>query len=159
MMNINQSIKRLSFTLQKGNKPNSKDVEALNTIIEWVNSVKNDTLNNNQLFAKLYIYFLDRYVNEFETDIFDPIPQKELSRKLDMSLESYYKAFTRSLNDSGRYRLLRQKGVAIGKHPNEMTEEEKGHGVTLDDFKDAWDIETVRDNLDIMIVEALKRFS
>ena len=159
MKNIDQNIKRLSFTLSKGNRPNGTDIEAFNGVVEWINTYKTDVLNNNKLFAKLYILFLNQYIEKFETDIFDPIPQKELSRLLDLPLENYYIAFTKALNDSGRYRLLREKGVKTGKHPKEMTKEDRGKDVKLEDFKDVWDVETVTDNLGLMIVEALKRFS
>ena len=156
MKNIDQNIKRLSFTLSKGNKPNQTDIEAFNGVVEWINTYKTDVLNNNKLFAKLYILFLKQHIEKFETDIFDQIPQKELSRLLDLPLENYYIAFTKALNDSGRYRILREKGVEIGKHPKEMTNKAD---VNLEDFKDVWDVETVTDNLGLMIVEALKRFS
>ena len=52
---IANNIKRLSYTIGKGNKPNANDIEALNGVIEYVNQEKERSLNNHQLFAKLYI--------------------------------------------------------------------------------------------------------
>jgi len=157
MNNIDENIKRLSFTFSKGNKPNQEDIKAFNGVVEWINTYKTNVLNNNQLFAKLYILMLKDFIDKFETDIFDPLPQKELSRILDYPLESFYKSFTNSLNDNHRFRLLKDKGETFGQTPSEF--KSTATDVSLEDFKDAWNIEEVRDNLDIMIVEALKRFS
>lgn len=57
-----KAINRLAYTISKGNKPNANDVEALNELIEYVNKEKERELNNNILFAKLY-------VNVFKNDL------------------------------------------------------------------------------------------
>lgn len=50
-----KAINRLAYTISKGNKPNANDVKALNEIIEYVNKEKERELDNNMLFAKLYV--------------------------------------------------------------------------------------------------------
>lgn len=55
---IANDIKRLSFTIGKGNKPNATDIEALNGIIEYVNKERERQFNRNDLFAKLAISIL-----------------------------------------------------------------------------------------------------
>lgn len=57
-----KAINRLAYTISKGNKPNASDMEALNDIIDYVNKEKERELNNNRLFAKLY-------VNVFKNDL------------------------------------------------------------------------------------------
>ena len=59
---IQKQIDRLKFTFSKGNKPNATDFEALNGIIEYVNSEKERERNNNHLFAKI---FLSQFKNDF----------------------------------------------------------------------------------------------
>lgn len=50
-----KAINRLAYTISKGNKPNANDAAALNEIIDYVNKEKERELDNNMLFAKLYI--------------------------------------------------------------------------------------------------------
>ena len=57
-----KAINRLAYTISNGNKPNATDVEALNELIDYVNKEKVRELNNNMLFAKLY-------VNAFKNDL------------------------------------------------------------------------------------------
>ena len=57
-----KAINRLAYTISNGNKPNTSDVEALNQLIDYVNKEKERELNNNRLFAKLY-------VNVFKNDL------------------------------------------------------------------------------------------
>lgn len=65
-MTIIQAIKRLSFTTSKGNKCNDGDVDALNTIIEWVNKEKETRINENRYFGKLAIYTYLRELDYYE---------------------------------------------------------------------------------------------
>lgn len=57
-----KAINRLAYTISNGHKPNASDVEALNQLIDYVNKEKQRELNNNRLFAKLY-------VNVFKNDL------------------------------------------------------------------------------------------
>ena len=59
-----RALNRLAYTISNGNKPNASDVEALNQLIDYVNKEKQRELNNNRLFAKLY-------VNVFKNDLID----------------------------------------------------------------------------------------
>ena len=52
---IEKDIRRLAFTISKGNKPNESDIQALNGVIKYVNDEKERTLNNYHLFARMYI--------------------------------------------------------------------------------------------------------
>lgn len=154
-MNINESIRRIKFTVENGNRPNDTDIKAFNEIVDWVERQRAETVNKNHLFAKLYIYYLNQFIDKFESTVFSEIPEGELHKKLSMPIQNYFQAFTNSLNDSNRYRILRSKGVEFGKHPNET--DKKGNGVELKDFKDVWDVDTVEKKLTEMIVEALNK--
>jgi len=46
----------LSFTISKGNKPNQKDVDAFNEIIRNLKLSEQETVQENLLFSKLYIF-------------------------------------------------------------------------------------------------------
>ena len=64
-MTIKKAIERLSFTISKANKPNNNDAQALNAVIEWVNEQQQETLREQQLFAKLYTFLFSGYLKQF----------------------------------------------------------------------------------------------
>ena len=86
-MTIIQAIKRLSFTTSNGNKCNDGDVDALNTIIEWVNKEKETRINDNKYFGKLVIYTLLRELDYFE-DI--NLAERKVNDILERSLAYWY---------------------------------------------------------------------
>jgi len=57
-----KELKRLAYTIGNGNKPNENDVKALNGVIEYFNNERKRDLQNNELFAKLFI-------NVFKNDL------------------------------------------------------------------------------------------
>lgn len=167
-MSIEKSIQRLSWRFGNGNfTPNQNDINALNGIIEWVNDQRKITLNQNHLFAKLYIYYLNQFIDKYQTTVFDTIPQKELSKLLDTPLDLFYEAFQRSLNSNKLMEVLQDNGVEL-KHPELRTEQElkensiKLKNINKDDIvkitEDSWTKEEVEANLNKMVTEALNRF-
>ena len=67
-MKTSESLKRLHFTISKGNKPNQLDIEALNQIIRDQKKQAEETTKEHYLFAKLYAVVL-RSNTEFLGDI------------------------------------------------------------------------------------------
>ena len=67
-MNTTEALKRLRFTISKGNKPNQLDIEALNQIIRDQKKQAEETTKEHYLFAKLYSVVL-RSNTEFLGDI------------------------------------------------------------------------------------------
>lgn len=139
---IKKSIQRLGWRLSSDNsfKPNEKDVDSLNTIINWVNRQQDKAIENNHLFAKLYIYFLHQNLNSYKCSVFEQIPHHDLNKKLDTDLKYFYDAFHKDL------------------HTNQIEScIEKGSDLTK--FKDEYSLEFVTDKLNETILEALNRFS
>ena len=153
MYDIKKSINRFNWRFRKddnGNffnfKPTNEDVKCMNTLISWIIREKKEDLQNNQLFAKLYIYFLHQQIREHNTTVLDSIPQKQLSKLLDKPIHSFYEAFTKELHDNQICKLL--EGV---------TRENKK--LTPEMLRKAYDLEYVTNSLNGMITEALNRFS
>lgn len=67
-MKTSEALKRLHFTISKGNKPNQLDIEALNQIIRDQKKQAEETTKDHYLFAKLYAVVL-RSNTEFLGDI------------------------------------------------------------------------------------------
>lgn len=78
-MTLKEALKRLRFTIAKGNKPNQSDVEAFNFISEFLEKEQQKTIQDNLLFAKLYAFTLSELLN-FYTDV--DFANKEINRIL-----------------------------------------------------------------------------
>jgi hypothetical protein len=65
-MTVAESIKRLSFTISKQNKPNQNDAEAINQIIEFLNLSNKKVIKENQLLAKMFCFVLKEFLNHYK---------------------------------------------------------------------------------------------
>jgi len=137
--NIKKHVNRLAWRLSNKRQftPNDDDIESLNSIIDWINRQEKENVRTNILFAKLYIYHLNQTIDYFNSTIFDDIPQKDLSRILDIPLDNFYISFKNSLYNNQFDRIKKLKD--------------------LNDIKEIYDLETITEKLNEMISEALNR--
>lgn len=174
-MTIEKAINRLYWRFGgNGNKNpfpvNSEDGEALNTIIRTMNDLKSGLYETNQGFAKLYIFALAYFIKHYNTDLLDPIPQKELSKLLEKDISVLIQRFTDNLNSSERYVNLTSM---VGELEHPMLADEKKKEAQFKKLKeelrkdpsklenitgDAWKYEDVEEGLKQMISTALTRF-
>jgi hypothetical protein len=119
---IQKQIDRLKYTFTKGNKPNATDIEALNNIIKYVNSEKERELNNNHLFAKL---FLSDFQNDFiknEGNYQYNIDSLRIILK--KPLESHYEDVFNEMNEIEYVKFAKSKGLTFI-HPALCDEEDR----------------------------------
>ena len=118
---IQKQIDRLKFTFSKGNKPNATDFEALNGIIEYVNSEKERERNDNHLFAKI---FLSQFKNDFIKNGGNYQYNIDMLRMtLKIPLESHYEEVYNEMNDVEFVKFAESKGLTFT-HPALNSEEE-----------------------------------
>lgn len=85
---LKEAFKRLAFTIENQNKPNQKDAEALNVIIENFNKIEQKTVTENLLFAKLYTVLLCEFTNHYgDVDFANKQINKELTTPLVVHIE------------------------------------------------------------------------
>ena len=65
-MKLKDAINRLGFTISKSNRPNEKDIEAYNCILEVLEQTQTKTIQDNLLFAKLYAYNLQEFTRHYK---------------------------------------------------------------------------------------------
>lgn len=65
-MKLKEAINRLGFTISKSNRPNEKDIEAYNCILEVLEQTQTKTIQDNLLFAKLYAYNLQEFTRHYK---------------------------------------------------------------------------------------------
>lgn len=159
--NLKKSVNRLSWRFKKvdGNyksfTPNETDIEAVNCLINWINRSKYKSIERNDLFAKLFIYQLNKQIEHFNYDknihpdkykgyisFLDTEPEKSLCRILEMPLNSFYLAFLDKINNDWHHYLINNlKNIDLNKQKIEK--------YTLD---------RVKLELNHKITEALNRF-
>jgi len=130
-------------------KPNNSDFNALKSILGAINRSQEETLSNNQLFAKLYIMQLVGDIRENGTTVFNEFIFERLSNQLSKPLDLFYKAFHEDLCSNQLNRIT------------ETTTDKEGKEV-VDDykrFKESFSLELVTSKLDEHIVATLNRRS
>lgn len=130
-------------------KPNKLDLDAINTFIRWIASQKKESLNNNVLFAKLFIYTKTQFIRKNQTTVLDGFATKELCRLLDIPLNFYYDAFYNDLHDNQLNRLLK-------------AEDKKEELAIIEEYKQlkkTFTKDFVTNKLDHEITEALNRLN
>lgn len=168
-MNIEKSVKRIAWRFQNGWKPNQNDIDALNDIIDFVNQKQKDQINENQLFAKMYVHIYGEYLKFYKATVFDKAPEMELCKILDTPLSEIIESFRKDLNESERYQIQSSLGF-LDKHPATRSEAEKEKEAKITSeiiedgsvndvfFNDVWDYKTVERNLIIQINAALNSY-
>lgn len=110
-MTIKSAIEHFLFKLNPKNniwKATKRDAEAINEIINFVEEKHAKQLENNQLFAKLYVYIYTKFLVYYDCTIFDNKHQIELHKLLDQPFSHFIEKLTRVLNDSEIYYTLKK---------------------------------------------------
>lgn len=107
-MKLEDALKRLHFTISKGNKPNQTDIECFNEIIEFFEMTTQKAVRDNLLFAKLYTFLLREFTNYY-TDI--DFANKEINRLLSKPLESQINFLVMQLKDMEYRNYFNRKGI------------------------------------------------
>ena len=135
---------------EKGNissfKPNENDLQALKVVLGWITSMKKETLLNQRLFAKLYIYNFTEHMRKYESTVLEKEVQKDLSRILAMPLNVFYDAFYKDLS-TRQFEEIIKDTLNIG-----------GKELIKDDLKGIYDEDFVNKTLEHQITEAINRF-
>lgn len=148
---FDKALNRLAYTISNSNKPNKTDVDAFNNIVKWFNVQESKTIDNNKLFAKLYILFLTQTLRHYKASVFDlSILNTDLHKKLDTDLDMFYFAFREDL-------IHRQLDLILNNPKGNITTDKFTQEV--EEFKKKYNQEYVNQKLNEMINGALVNFS
>ncbi len=165
IMITTDAIKRLSYTISKGHKPNETDKLALNSIINFINKTDEEVFQEHGLFAKLYIFVLKGFLVHYNYDI--DFASKQLHRELMTPLNCHIEEITNYLKAGEMSRFFEEKGIISsyyrGKNFEEQEEFNKRNKELLDsvdgrEFLEAaewWNIDSVSAQLQRQINEAI----
>lgn len=113
-MKLKQSVNRLiwrftdSNSLKNGFKPNQTDVDALNSILEFINKTNETTVQENRIFAKMYISYFCLQLRV--TQDFD-LAQKKTNHVLNTPLTTLYELLRVEANTCEIRNFFQSKGI------------------------------------------------
>lgn len=163
MMTIKRSVEHFLFKLNPKNniwKATKNDVEAINEIIKFVEEKHAKQLENNQLFAKLYISYYAEILKYYQATVFDNEPQKALHKILDTPIEQLINDFVKTANEIEVSNKMKLAGIEI-KHPQLVSEDQKKKEVEifkLEMLEDEINYEEAKDNLTSLINLSLNTY-
>jgi len=121
-MTLESAVQRIFWRLGNGQfTPNQKDIDSMKEIAEWINRQKQIDLDNNKLFAKIYVYCFMHEI-QFYKDI--NFAQKKMHELLNQDIEEHYDLFSKRLNELKLDLYKKSIGLSI-KHPQLLSDEEK----------------------------------
>jgi hypothetical protein len=125
-------------------KVSKSDFNALLDVVRYIDIQREEKVAQNTLFAKLYIYHLNNLIDTYKTDVLEEIPQKELSKMLNIPLEAYFKRFYEKIHNNWNDKMC-EKLLKTKEFPKEYVAEK-------------YTQEYCTEKLTEMINEALERF-
>ena len=117
-MNIEKALNRINWRFKnpqiKINESkitiNQEDVNAIEFLTNWINDQKKETINQNQLFAKMYCYCLSNEI-EFYKDV--KFANTKLQEKLNEPIENHYNKIVKDLNRLELTKYMQSKGIIM----------------------------------------------
>ena len=161
------AIKRLAYTIANKNKPNENDAEAINKIIEWFNLSNQKAVNDNLLFAKLYIFVLKDLANYYKSiDAANKVICESLSNPITFHIETLKQSLNHLEMDLYLQSLNLEPTWGNGLHLNEIRANELSNSETLKkvDTKlfletlETWDNDSVIAHLNYSVNELFKKY-
>lgn len=102
---------------QGGWKVNEKDIDAFNVLFEYTEHEKKRTVQNNILFAKMYITMLGAFIQNKGVSVFSKEARRDVELRLKMPLTQVLEEFTQILNDGELYYVLDKTRIKDGVIP------------------------------------------
>lgn len=156
-MSLENSIKHLHWKCSQANA-SIKDRQAIDEVIEWINREKKKTIQQNQLFAKLYICHFGELMIHFKDISF---AQKELHKLLSESTINHVEWFRKKFNLIHQNKALKKMGLsATPWYILEKPELKKEDDLIQENQElflghlNKWNIELIQKSLDNQITDA-----
>jgi hypothetical protein len=122
MIPLNKAIDRLYFRIKNGMpKANQTDLDAVNSIVEYLNESQKQTIKENIPFTKMYVHLFGMMLDKYG-DVY--LAQNELNRILVTPTLEIYEKFSDKLNHHELLHFLEFHDIEL-KHPAIETETER----------------------------------
>jgi len=163
-MTIEKAMQRIVWRVSNGtHTPNQNDVEAVKIVAEWINRQKEQEIQQNRLFAKMYVYnFI--WELEFYKDI--KYAQRKMHEICKTPLTKLYDDFKNKFNSIEYNSLLKCLNFCTLPEIT-ITKEQKQKNAVLtiensevikEHIKGIYTTETIRKGLNNQISEAINHY-
>jgi hypothetical protein len=156
-MKLKEAVSRLGFTISKSNRPNEKDIEAFNCIVEILEQTQTKTIQDNLLFAKLYAYNLQEFTRHYKCV---NIATEKLNELLAESIDFRIEFLTAQIKQSEISKVITDDFFTI-LSPSKAREKLKEFPNLEKDFIhiwDSWNTENVTLNLETNVNLSIQKF-
>lgn len=154
---IRDDLKRIKWRLSgNGWKANERDMEAFNHIVDHITNDYKEVVNENENFAKLYIYLYIEFLRYFDCTVYEKHPEKTIQRILKRSMDVLISDLTYTVNQQNLYDRLKENGFIFG-HPMRLDEDVKKMNIEIIEKTkgEKFTEEEVTDNITAIINNAL----
>lgn len=156
-MILKDAINRLGFTISKSNRPNEKDIEAYNCILEVLEQSQQKTIQENLLFAKLYAYNLQEFSRYYKcVDVANEKLNELLAENIDFRIEF----LTNQIRQTELCKVITDDFFSI-LSPKKAREKLKEFPTLEREFVHIWDFwttETVTNHLETNVNLSIQKF-
>lgn len=163
-MTIEKAMQRLFWRMGNGSfTPNKNDIESLTEVAQWINREKQRELQQNTIFAKLYVYC---FIHELHFYKNIDIAQQRIHEILKQNISVRYDDFLKAINNYELDNFRASLGIK-DKHPLQRTAEEdleqssiiiKNSEMLEKYFLGVWDYTTASESLNNQITEAINHY-
>jgi hypothetical protein len=127
-MKIKKAVNRIFWRFGGNNNKhpfpvNEEDIEAYNSIREYVKQTEQQQFADNQLFAKMFILMYMKILEKDGGNVFENHARRKICQFLKKDLSEIMQLFTDFLNESEQYDFIKGLGIEL-KHPALTSEEE-----------------------------------
>jgi hypothetical protein len=156
-MKLKEAVNRLGFTISKSNRPNEKDIEAFNSILEVLEQTQAQTIQDNLLFAKLYAYNLQEFTRYYKCV---NVATGKLNELLSESIDFRIEFLTSQIKQTELCKVITDDFFAI-LSPKKAREKLKEFPTLEKEFIhiwDFWDSENVTSHLEANVNLTIQKF-
>ena len=161
MNTIKKALQHFEFKFKNVWKPTKPDIDAYNTIIDFVNKKHEDQINDYQLFAKLYITFYGELLKYYNSSVFDKEPQKAINATLNKPLSELINKFVEKANTQETMIKMLNSGIDIKDIRLKSIKqiEDEAENFSFDMLEPIMTYQEAEDNLTAMVNYAIDKFS
>ena len=128
---VKKSLERIKWRISDGGwKANKKDIEAINTVVDYVNSEQDRSFRSNEHLAKLCIHLYGKLLIHYDCTIYETHPEKALKDIFDKPIDLLLSDLTYIVNQQNQYSELAKNGFAFG-HPTVINEDTKSKNLEI----------------------------
>ncbi|MDP2525638.1 hypothetical protein [Maribacter dokdonensis] len=116
-MSIDNAIKRLIWRFEKFNiiMVNNNDIDALNTVVKYINNIQAQKPDIHPHFSKLYVSTLKNFTDKYDTNLDNQLINIKIKNLLSTPFNFLIEDFTSQMNSRLQYKLieLAEYGLSI----------------------------------------------